>query len=56
LHFCGIFLIWLRDVDVVIVGGGEKVAGKRETFDANDLLTDCVNDARKVKRVSVMIE
>jgi hypothetical protein len=46
----------LRDVNVIILGGGEEVAGKRETFDANDLFAGSVNDARKVERVSIMIK
>jgi hypothetical protein len=56
LHLGGIFLIWLGDVDVIIGGAGEEIAGEGKSLDANDFLTYSVDNAGEVKRMCVVIE
>jgi len=56
LHLTGVFLVRLRDKDVVILGGGEEVASERQSLNADDFLFYSVDNAGKVKRMGIMVE
>jgi len=56
LHLGGIFLIWLRDVGVIIGGTREKITRQGKSLDSNDFLTYSVDNAGKVERVCIVVE
>jgi len=56
LQLTGVFLIRLRNKDVVILGGGEEIASERQSLNADDFLSYAVDDAGKVKGMGIMVE
>lgn len=56
LHLSGVFLIGLRDEDVIVLGAREELGGKRQTFNADDFLSYSVDNAGEVEGVGIMIE
>jgi hypothetical protein len=56
LQFASVFLIRLWDIGIVVGGPREELCRQRKTFNADDFVTNTIDDARKVERVSIMVE
>jgi hypothetical protein len=56
LQFCSVFLIRLWDIGIVVGCPREELCRQRKTFNADNFVTNTVDDARKVERVSIMVE
>jgi hypothetical protein len=56
LHLSGVFLIGLRDENVIVLGAREELGSKRQSLNADDFLAYSVDDAGEVEGVGIMIE
>jgi hypothetical protein len=49
-------LIGLRNPGIVVRGAGEELGGKGKTLDADDFVSNSVNNGGEIERMGVVVE